>query len=67
MRLAIDELRMGIEACGKREELLTLLDRDHYRPAVGFLVREQARRQGLRTGYSAAEAFRRETAADFFE
>lgn len=67
MKLTIDDLRMGIEACGSRSELLSLLDRDHYRPAIGFLVREQARRVGLRSGYPAAEAFRRETAADLFE
>ena len=64
MRLTVDDLRQGIEACRAHTELLPLLDRDHYRPAIGFFVREMAKRTGRQAGLDAAEGFRRETAAD---
>lgn len=64
MRLTVQDLREGLVAAGARSELLPLLDADHVRPAIGFLVREWAHRLGKRCGYEAAEGFRRETTAD---
>ncbi|MBP7125979.1 PIG-L family deacetylase [Myxococcota bacterium] len=64
MRLTVQDLRMGLVAAGGNPELLPLLDPDDYRPAIGFLVREWARRIGERCGCEAAEGFRRETTAD---
>lgn len=64
MRLTIDDLRMGLEAANARPELLPLLDRNHYTPAIGFLVREWAKRLGKQCGLDAAEGFRRESTAD---
>ncbi len=64
MRLMIDDTRQGIEACQAHTEYLPMLDRDHFRPAIGFMVRELAKRIGRQAGLDAAEGFRRETAAD---
>lgn len=64
MRLTVQDLRMGLQAAGSGAEWLPLLDADHYRPAIGFLVREWARRIGERCGLQAAEGFRRETTGD---
>jgi LmbE family N-acetylglucosaminyl deacetylase len=64
MRLAVDDMRQGIEACGVHTEFLPMLDRLNYRPALEFMIREMARRAGEKAGLEAVEGFRRETAAD---
>jgi LmbE family N-acetylglucosaminyl deacetylase len=65
MKSTIDDLRMSLQATGKSPELLPLLDRDHYRPALEAMIRAWARRVGARAGYQYGEEFRREEAGSF--
>ena len=67
MKLAIDDLRLGIEATGQHRDLLPLLDRANPRPVLEMMVHAWARRTAAlagRPGLELAEGFRRETALD---
>ncbi|MBI5480951.1 MAG: PIG-L family deacetylase [Deltaproteobacteria bacterium] len=54
-------------ATGLRPELLPLLDRDNYRPALDALIRAWAGRVGAKAGYEYGEEFRYEVAGGFLD
>ena len=65
MKSTVDDLRMSLQVTGKSPELLPLLDRDNYRPALEAMIRAWAGRVGARAGYQYGEEFRREVAGSF--
>lgn len=69
MKLTIDELRLAIRAVGRYGEMLDLIDRDNYAPAVEMLVRAWNRRLAQDEPFEYGEPFRYEAAdgllADF--
>lgn len=67
MKLAIDDLRLGVQATGQHQDLLPLLDRANPRPVLEMMIHAWARRTAAlarRPGLELAEGFRRETAVD---
>jgi LmbE family N-acetylglucosaminyl deacetylase len=67
MKLTVDDLRLSLEATGLRPELLPLLDRDNYRPALDAMIRAWAVRVGAKAGCAYGEEFRREIAGSFLD
>lgn len=67
MKMTIDDLRLSIEATGSHTELLGLLDRDDYRPALEMFIRAWAQNVGKKAGLPLAEEFRHEHAAALFD
>lgn len=65
MKLTVDDLRLSLQATGEHPELLPLLDRDHYRPALDAMIRAWAARVGAKAGYQYGEEFRRVVAGGF--
>jgi LmbE family N-acetylglucosaminyl deacetylase len=65
MKLTVDDLRLSLQASGLRPELLPLLDRENYRPALDAMIRAWAARVGARAGCTFGEEFRREVAGSF--
>jgi hypothetical protein len=65
MKLTVDDLRASLQATGKCPELLPLLERDNYRPALEAMIRAWAARVGARAGFQYGEEFRREEAGGF--
>jgi LmbE family N-acetylglucosaminyl deacetylase len=65
MKLTVDDLRASLQATGLRPELLPLLDRDNYRPALDAMIRAWGARVGAKSGYAYGEEFRHEVAGGF--
>ncbi len=64
MRATIDDLRASVAASGVGTELLPLLDRQDYRPAIDRFIRQWAAAVGARAGFDYGEEFRVERAGD---
>jgi LmbE family N-acetylglucosaminyl deacetylase len=64
MRLTIGDIRMSIQVSGEGSDLLPLLDRDDYRPAIDLFIRQWAASVGGRSGCAFGEEFRVERAGD---
>jgi len=65
MKLTVDDLRLSLQTTGQSPELLPLLDRDNYRPALDAMIRAWAARIGGKAGFQYGEEFRREVAGSF--
>jgi len=64
MRSMIDDIRMNVQATGRFTQVLDMLDRDNYRPALETFIRAWAARVGARIGAEAGEEFRVERCDD---
>ena len=67
MKATVDDLRLSLETTGLRPELLPLLDRDNYHPALDAMIRAWARRVGAKAGHEYGEEFRYEVAGGFLD
>ena len=67
MKMTIDDLRMSIEATGLHSELLGILDRENYRPAIGMYMKIWAQNVGKKGGCELGEEFRYDHAAALFD
>jgi LmbE family N-acetylglucosaminyl deacetylase len=65
MKSTVDDLKMSLQATGQHPELLPLLDRNDYRPALDLMIRAWAAGVGAKAGYQFGEEFRREEAGGF--
>lgn len=66
MKLTMDDLRMSLEATGTYEGMLSLLDRDNYRPALEMMITTWAGSIGQSAGFEFGEEFRYERVDDIF-
>ncbi len=62
MKLTIDDLKMSLEDASLTPEVLKMLDRDNYRPAIELMVKAYAQEVGKKAGYQYGEEFRHEKA-----
>ncbi|MDP8254505.1 MAG: PIG-L deacetylase family protein [Candidatus Alcyoniella australis] len=67
MKAMIDDLKMSLLATGRFAQVLPLLDRDNYRPALETFIRAWAGKVGERIGVDAAEEFRIERCDELFD
>jgi LmbE family N-acetylglucosaminyl deacetylase len=66
MKMTIDEIRMDLEVTGQKPELLTMLDRENYRPGLEMMINVWAASVGEKYGIQAGEEFRFEQVGDLF-
>ena len=67
MKLTIDEIVQSLKITGKHAEMLPMLDRDNYRPALEMMIKMWAQKTGRKAGYAYGEEFRYEVIGDLFE